>query len=171
MKNHGLEIERKFLLHRLPDDLDPKQGVVIRQGYLSDEGDRSVRLRQSGEQFFLTCKQGRGVVRREVEITIDQVQFEALWPLTESARVSKIRYRYPLADGLVAELDVFDDSLAPLQVVEVEFDEHERAMAFEVPGFFGPDVTTDARFLNSTLAREGLPAGWETLLVETSVSQ
>ena len=170
MSNSLLEIERKFLLRQLPDDLDRDSGVAIRQGYLCDAGNRSVRLRQRGEHYFLTCKKGVGIVRDEAEVEIDKAQFQTLWPLTDGARVCKVRYRYPLSNGLEAELDVFEQMHAPLKLVEVEFADSTQARTFKPLAFFGPDVTTDSRFLNATLAREGLPESWQALLDDAPAS-
>lgn len=164
MNANDLEIERKYLLRDMPGDLDESSGAAIRQGYLCDAGDSSVRIRQKSDVYYLTCKRGAGVVRQETEIEITAEQFEALWPATFDARVCKTRFRYALTDGLVAEIDVFEQAHAPLRVVEVEFPDAETADAFEPLSFFGPEVTTDPRFLNAALARDGLPVGWEKML-------
>lgn len=83
----SLEIERKFLVKRLPP-LDGARGVHLRQGYLS-VGVTEVRLREVGEAYCLTCKRGAGRTRTEVEVEITADQFNALWGLTEGARVEK----------------------------------------------------------------------------------
>ena len=63
------EIERKFLVRKLPRDLTTYPNNEISQGYLVslDDGTQ-VRLRKSGARFFLTFKRGAGSVREEREV-------------------------------------------------------------------------------------------------------
>src|SRR5215210_8301149 len=91
----GVEIERKFVLDRPPDRLDP--GEPIDQGYLAVAGDGvEVRIRRRGAATTLTVKSGPGMVRTEEEIAIEPGRFEALWPLTAGRRPSKRRHLVPL---------------------------------------------------------------------------
>src|SRR5205823_3075110 len=64
------EIERKFLLKRLPPNLRHFHSRTIEQGYLSVKTDRTqIRLRNSGRRPSLTINRGRneGLVVAEVE--------------------------------------------------------------------------------------------------------
>ena len=79
--------------------------------------------------------------------------------------ISKRRYLIPLehpgfkegfptppADySLTIELDVFEKSLAPLIIAEVEFPSIEEANAFTPPDWFDQDVTKDPAYHNSNL--------------------
>lgn len=151
-----LEIERKFLLSAAPPRMDKSSGTRIRQGYLCNTGQKSVRLRDKGGCFYLTCKAGIGIVRQEAETKITAAQFESLWPMTQGARLVKTRYLHPVGEW-TAEIDLFEDSLAPLMLVEVEFTNQQAAEAFTPPAYFGRDVTQDARYLNASLCVNGLP--------------
>ena len=90
------EIERKFLIAEPPDWLGNHPATELSQGYLVITGDIEVRLREADGRRVLTVKSGKGEVRRETEIGLDEPQFQALWPLTESARVAKRRHVVPL---------------------------------------------------------------------------
>jgi adenylate cyclase len=152
------EIERKFLIEEPPSWLDDHSAQELRQGYVALTDDTEVRLRATDGQRRLTVKRGHGEVRREEEIDLDEAQFGALWPLTESLRVSKRRHRVPLeGTELTAEVDVFAGELAGLVVAEVEFPSRERADAFEAPNWLGRELTGDARYETATLARAGRP--------------
>lgn len=151
------EIERKFLLRHLPRDLDKHVPVAIRQGYLMQCESREARVRQKGDQWLLTVKDGSGLTRREVEITLSPEQGAALWPLTEGQRVHKQRYVYPYQD-FVLEIDVFEEGLAPLHLCEIEFPSVEAARAFAPPAFLGAEVTEEPGYRNADLARRGLPS-------------
>lgn len=155
----GVEIERKFLVERVPSDLDAHPSYDLEQGYLAitDEG-VEVRIRQrDGAAALLTIKSGGGQERLEEEIEIDDRRFRALWPLTDGRRIQKTRYLIPIADALKIELDVYHGKLDGLRTAEVEFDTADAAGAFEPPSWFGPEVTDDQRYKNKRLATEGLP--------------
>ena len=152
------EIERKFLIEEPPDWLDDHPARELTQGYLAITGDAEVRVRKSDGEQVLTVKRGRGKVRRETEIELAAGQFEALWSLTESARVAKRRYLVPLENTeLTAEVDVFQGELEGLVVAEVEFGAEGRSAAFEPPAWFGRELTGDERYSTASLAQVGLP--------------
>jgi adenylate cyclase len=149
-----LEIERKFLVDRKPDELG--DGDRIEQGYLAigDDG-VEVRVRRRGDDMTLTIKSGPGMVRTEVEMTIDAERFEALWPLTEGRRLNKTRHLIPLAAGVTAELDVYTGAHEGLVTAEIEFPSVETSEAFDPPAWLGRDVTGDGDYANQALAMKG----------------
>ncbi len=150
------EIERKFLLDVLPNHISTYQCFHIEQGYISVALDGTeVRVRRKDTQCFLTVKKGNGGVREETEIEISASQFVALWPLTEGRRIEKNRYSF--AAGI--EVDVYQGTLAPLIVAEIEFDSLEGSKTYKVPPWFGKEVTDDNAYKNRTLALYGLPNG------------
>jgi adenylate cyclase len=149
------EIERKFLVDRLPQGLG--QGASIRQGYVALDDATEVRIRAKGDERTLTIKGGRGIERAEVELDITHVQFEELWELANGRTLTKARHEVPIESGL-AEVDIYDGSLAGLVVVEVEFHSMQAAEAFEPPDWFGAELTGDVRYSNARLAIGGAPA-------------
>jgi CYTH domain-containing protein len=152
-----MEIERKFLVVDMPATLKSMDGISIRQGYVDiADTDFELRLRQKGDRFYQTIKQGSGLVRQEYEIEITRDQFQSLWPLTEDRRIQKIRYKLPV-DDFICELDIFEERLEGLHLVEVEFETVELSSAFTPPPWFGDEVTDDRRYKNRQLATHGLP--------------
>lgn len=151
------EIERKFLVGATPADLECFPHEHIRQGYIAytREG-TEVRVRHKGGRFFETVKQGAGVRRAEVELSLSEEQFEALWPFTEGKRLEKVRYAIPY-DHLTIELDVYLGPLEGLCTAEVEFPSEEASEAFQPPSWFGREITEDPGYKNRTLAMHGLP--------------
>jgi adenylate cyclase len=146
------EIERKFLVRKLPDDLTSYPSNEISQGYLvSLEDGLQVRLRQSGDRYSLTFKRGSGSVREEREVELSGEQFNALWPATEGKRLAKTRYEIPHGDRTV-EIDVYHERHEGLVVAEVEFDDEDSAKNFRAPDWLGDDVTGDPRYSNQLLA-------------------
>lgn len=151
------EIERKFLLTKMPE-IVLESTTCIRQGYISKSRDSvEIRLRQKGDTFFITFKRGQGLVRDEAEIRIDEADFNHLWPLTQGRQVEKQRSKASLENGLVAEIDEFSGALAGLFLCEVEFSDEAQAGAFVPPQWFGADVTEDGRYKNKSLAENGIP--------------
>ena len=48
-------------------------------------------------------------------------------------------------------------ALAGLRVVEVEFSSEQESDGFQIPDWFGPEITGDQRYRNRELAVHGLP--------------
>ncbi len=145
----GTEIERKFYA-----DPEKRQGKRvgtkhIEQGYLADTGGTEIRLRRPGG--LLTLKNGHGTERFEWEVPLRAGDFEALWPSTEGARVTKVRDSYAWK-GLTIEIDRYEGALQGLVTAEVEFGSLDEARAFAPPSAFGPELTWDPRFKNRALA-------------------
>src|SRR6266853_2174377 len=148
------EIERKFLLKRLPEGLKQARRCVIAQGYLAAEpGGRHVRLRKKGKTASLTFKVGRGAHREEREIKLTPKQFAALWPATAGRRLRKVRYDIPWRN-LVIEIDVYRGKHAGLVVAEVEFPDLATCREFKPTPWFGREVTGQKRYSNVRLANE-----------------
>jgi len=148
------EIERKFLLKRLPEKLNRLRRYIIAQGYLAtDPAGRQVRLRKKGKTASLTFKVGRGAHREEREIKLSPKQFAALWPATAGRRLSKLRYEIPWKDLLI-EIDIYRGRHSGLVVAEVEFPDRATCRKFQPPPWFGREVTGEKRYSNVRLANE-----------------
>jgi adenylate cyclase len=152
MTTKHIEIERKFLVKTMPV-LSHAQKTYIHQGYITHSNDSvEVRLRQKDEQYFITVKSGSGMVRSERETSIEQKQFETLWPDTQGKRIEKHRWTGQLNTLETFELDVFMGELESLVLVEVEFSSIKEADDFQPADWFGREVTADKRYKNKALA-------------------
>ena len=144
------EIERKFLV---ADDSwrDGSTGVRIAQGYLSQDPDRTVRVRLAGENAWITIK-GRteGITRAEFEYGIPPEDARALLGLCLPSVIDKTRYKVRHG-GHMWEIDVFHGENGGLIVAEVELSEEGESP--EMPGWVGEEVSSDVRYFNSALAR------------------
>ena len=49
-----MEIEKKFLVRQLPDDLEQYEHSQIEQGYLNEKP--AIRIRKKGEEYWFTYK-------------------------------------------------------------------------------------------------------------------
>ena len=148
------EIERKFLVKRLPADLKKHRSRRIEQGYLAVNPDGTqARLRRAGAAWSLTVKRGRGVARHEWEIQLSQSQFQTLWPATKGRRLRKTRYDVPFGKFTI-EVDVYEATNQGLIVAEVEFENGDHCRRFQPPDWLGREVSGQTRYSNIQLARE-----------------
>ncbi len=147
-----IEIERKFLVNTALWHPDPALGIRYRQGYLSTDPERVVRVRTAGPEGFLTIK-GKtiGTERLEFEYEIPLEQADALLDhLCIRPLVEKVRYREQVGPR-VWEIDVFSGENAGLVVAEVELP--TASTEVELPPWAGREVSDDVRYFNSNLAR------------------
>lgn len=159
-----MEIERKYLVRQLPDDLEQYEHIEIEQAYLCTSP--TLRIRRMGDAYILTVKQNlrtelsSAIHNREEEFALTEQSYQHLLQKCDMGRVSKTRYRISLRrqqadgayEGLVAELDIFHGRHAGLMLVEVEFPNTQAANAFVPPSWFGDDVSADYHYRNSYLA-------------------
>lgn len=146
-----MEIERKYLIKTLPDNLDSFDCRILEQGYLNTSP--VVRIRRDNDKYELTYKSAGLMSRQEYNLPLDQQSYEHLLTKIDGRLIQKKRYMIPLDSELTAELDIFEGSLAPLMLVEVEFPTEEAANTFLPPEWFGEDVTFSGKYHNSYLSQ------------------
>lgn len=148
-----MEIERKFLIEDMEDlPFDPKGYPCrrIEQGYLCTEP--VVRIRRDNDEYFLTYKSKGLMIREEYNLPFTEKAYSHLRSKADGRIIEKTRYMVPLEDGLTLELDIFEGSLAPLILAEIEFPDEESARAYQPPQWLGEDVTFSTAYHNSTLS-------------------
>jgi len=125
--------------------------VEIKQGYLSVDPERVVRVRVAGEKAFLTIK-GKpvGIVRTELEYEIPKNEAEVLLKLCLDFPVEKIRFKEKIGE-LVWEIDIFKGENEGLIMAEVELaDENQNV---DLPDWVGDEVSSDSRYYNAWLSQ------------------
>lgn len=146
-----MEIERKFLIPVLPEDLKDYPCRRIEQAYLCTEP--VVRIRRQDDEYILTYKSAGMMAREEYNLPLTKEAYGHLKEKADGIVLSKTRYLIPLPEGLTIELDVFDAPYETLRLAEVEFSSIEQAEAFVPPAWFGEDVTYSGKYHNSVLSR------------------
>jgi len=141
-----MEIERKFLVKAIPDDLSSYPFSELTQAYLN----RSpvVRIRKADDAYELTYKGGGMMAREEYNLPLNQKAFEHLLEKADGRVITKRRYRIPYG-SYVIELDIFHGDQEGLVLAEVEFPSIEEAMTFRAPDWFAEDVTNRPEYHNS----------------------
>ncbi|HEY5653111.1 MAG TPA: CYTH domain-containing protein [Pontiella sp.] len=146
----GIEIERKFLVHDNTWQTASDNGVIVRQGYLVSDQDKTVRVRIIGENAFITIKGAtKGISRFEVEYEIPKNDAEEMLALCGNL-IEKTRYLVPYS-GMIWELDVFSGSNEGLVLAELELKSEDQV--FDLPAWAGEEVSGDSRYYNACLAR------------------
>jgi adenylate cyclase len=147
------EIERKFLLKNdtWRQEPDLQAPVLIRQGYLSCEAERTVRIRQKGTEAFLTIKgKAEGLKRLEFEYAIPVADAEQLFSLCVSPPLEKKRYLLP-AGELCWEIDEFLGVNQGLCLAELEMPSEDTP--FNKSSWLAEEVSQDFRYTNAYLAQ------------------
>ncbi|MDR2043634.1 MAG: CYTH domain-containing protein [Clostridium sp.] len=151
-----MEIERKYTVRSIPEDLSQYPCRRMEQAYLCTNP--VVRVRKEDSEYHLTCKGSGMLVREETSVPISEEAYCHLREKADGRIISKKRYLIPLEPDfregvpLTIELDVFDPPLAPLVMAEVEFPSLEAAEAFLPPDWFAEEVTYREEYHNSHMA-------------------
>ena len=147
-----MEIERKYLVRAVPEDLDAFPSSMLEQVYINFRP--AIRIRAyDGASWELTVK-GPGVLaHEELNLPLSEDAYRRLYEKRGGMPIRKRRYRIPLPPYTV-ELDVFE---SPVRFVmaEVEFPSVEEADAFVPPAWFGKEVTYNPSYKNTCLAQLG----------------
>lgn len=144
-----MEIERKFLVKYLPDLTNSKK-IIIEQAYLNLNPE--IRIRKENDKYFYTTKSSGDLVRRESNKEIDSLTYYKLKENIIGNIINKTRYLINYNNYLL-EIDIYEGFLEGLIVVEVEFETEEEAHLFEIPMFFGREITYESEYKNKNLSR------------------
>jgi adenylate cyclase len=151
----ALEIERKFRINTAAwQPCGP--GEALRQGYLNRDPARTVRIRTrrgpaGDHDAFITIKGATtGLSRGEWEYPVPLADADALLALCDGPLIEKTRYRQTVGQH-GWEIDVFAGLNAGLVIAEIELTAEDEV--FERPAWLGEEVSHDARYFNSALAR------------------
>ncbi len=156
-----MEIERKFLIEKLPDLSEAFDVWKIEQAYLADKP--TLRIRKKNDEYILTYKNRKKTdetgletvasVNEEIEIPLPESIYEHLLQKKMGHIVKKTRYLFRLDDDHKIELDIFEGRLEGLIMAEVEFTDVADANGFVPPAWFGKEVSGDKRYTNKNLSK------------------
>lgn len=149
----SLEIERKFLLKNKEFKKEAYQIKRIKQGYLNSNKNRTVRIRVTDENGFITIKgksNQAGTTRFEWEKEIEKSEAEKLLLLCEPSIIDKTRFLVKKANHIY-EVDEFYGDNNGLVVAEIELNSEDES--FERPTWLGKEVTGNKEYYNSSLSK------------------
>ena len=104
-----MEIERKYLIKKLPEDLAQYPHMEMEQAYLCTEP--VVRVRKEGEDYVLTYKSKGLMVREEYNLPLTKESYEHLLEKADGTVITKTRYRIPEKNGLTIERMFFTEDM------------------------------------------------------------
>ena len=178
----GIEIEKKFTVKKLPDDLEKYPMRVIEQGYLNVTP--AIRVRRQDNKYYMTYKRRKaaddngsseGIGQIEYNLPLDEDSYTHLVAKADGNVIRKKRYIIPINEdafdeafldknidikdslekgSIKIELDVFEAPFEGRILAEVEFPSEEAAAAYKPAGWFDSDVTGDYRYSNSQMSME-----------------
>ncbi|MDE6739459.1 MAG: CYTH domain-containing protein, partial [Lachnospiraceae bacterium] len=89
-----MEIERKFTVKKLPENLSQYPCHIIEQAYLNT--DPVVRIRRQDDDYYLTYK-GKGLMaREEYNLPLNEPSYYHLRDKADGNVISKKRYVIPI---------------------------------------------------------------------------
>jgi len=153
----AIEIERKFLVRDNSWRKFAASNVLIRQGYLSRDPERVVRIRRAGASSYLTIKSSFGKVasnallRTEFEysIPVEDADF-MLDRLCLLPVINKRRFKVIDDAQRVWEVDEFISPHPALMLAEIELTHSDDEIM--LPPWVGREVTHDQRYSNNNIA-------------------
>ena len=144
-----IEIERKFLIKNNTWKKYVSQSIIINQGYLNSEPERTVRVRVHGDQGILTIKgKNNNVTRAEFEYSVPLGDAQKMLLMCEQPLIQKTRHIVTV-DQHTWEIDIFEGENKGLQIAEIELQSEDEA--FTRPDWLGDEVSSDSRYYNSAL--------------------
>lgn len=157
------EIERKFLVKDQSWKAQVRTQAQLKQGYLSMDTERTVRIRCTNEKAFITVKgQSEGISRQEFEYKIpisDAIQMLGLCKLPP---VEKTRHTLKIGHK-TWEIDVFEGVNEGLVIAEVELTSESEK--FPVPSWAGKEVSDDPKYFNVQLVQNPYSTWWYRILI------
>jgi len=144
-----IEIERKFLIKN--ENWKPLgNGINIKQGYLSIDPERVVRVRIANDKAFITIKgKPNGIVRTELEYEIPKYEAEIMMRMCLNFPVEKTRFKEEI-NNMIWEIDFFEGLNKGLVMAEIEMDDENQKI--DLPDWIGEEVSLDRRYYNSYLS-------------------
>ncbi|MCR5667118.1 MAG: CYTH domain-containing protein [Eubacterium sp.] len=152
-----MEIERRFLIDKLPDNLKDYPFRQITQGYLNTFP--AIRVRKDNDKYYMTYKGNAlpgSLAVEEYNLLLNKESYDHLLSKADGYVISKKRYLIP-DQGFTIELDVFEGVHAPLIIAEVEFSSDEEASLYQPPSWLGRELTGQKGYSNSYLSRHTRP--------------
>ena len=153
-----MEIERKFKVLKLPNNIEKYEKAEIEQGYLCIKP--TVRIRKNNNTYTLNYKykdknivEQKAIQNIEYEMPLTKDNYEHLLSKVDNHMIIKTRYKVPIENELIAEIDVFHGNLEGLIFSEVEFKNISDSENFEKPEWMGEDISFDKRYDNTLLSR------------------
>lgn len=148
----AIEIEKKFLIKRIPTD-QIIRSESIKQGYIVSDKKKVIRVREKGDDYYITIKGNKiGISRFEFEYKIPRSDaIELFENFCEIGLIEKTRH-YVQYCGHTWEIDEFHAENQGLIVAEIELNSEDEE--FNIPSWVSEEVTSESKYYNMNLTIE-----------------
>lgn len=138
-----MEFKRKFLLENLPLGIDKFSKLEMEKCFISY--DPKLEIKKINNTFYIT----KGNDTLEVQkINADTYNF--LLSFVPNNRINKTKYFVPISAKLTAIIDVYANDLKTVKII---FENESEMINFNVPNWFGTEITNNIEFQGSNLVK------------------
>ncbi len=147
------EIERKYAIKYLPEDIKIEKIQKIEQVFIYRDENTHIRIRKienKQETKYVYTVKTKGDIeydnsyqigqKYEIESNITKEMYEQLLPRKISNKITKTRIVVPIHNNLKVEIDMYYDYLQGFLTAEVEFPDEEQANLFSKPDWLGEEI-------------------------------
>lgn len=146
-KGGKVEIERRFLVKSIPENLEQYKNSELVSGFVIIGDHEYYRVRRSDESYSMTYKKGTGLARTEIEMPITKEMFESFWKITKPEHRSEKRRYYISYEGHTMELSVYQGALKGFVNAEIELSRENEKLV--LPDWIGPEITDNNMLTNN----------------------
>ena len=155
-----IEIEKKYRVKKLPENLNDFEHITIEQSYINNGGS-PIRIRK-----FISANTHKYIISKKARIKEGSFEFvennlelpeevyQGLLEFKEGRTIIKTRYKIPLQDGLKLDLDVFHGFFEGVCVAEIEYESVQQANDYKVPAWLGEELTNAKKLANVYMATQ-----------------
>ncbi len=149
------EIERKYAVNYLPENLEITDIVDIEQAFIYKDAKTVIRIRKicnkksNTIEYIYTVKTKGDIAYHkdstvanayEIESYIQEEEFNKLIKNKISSIIRKTRMIIPIENNLKVEMDIYKDYLQDFITAEVEFPNEDIAKKFQKPEWLGEEM-------------------------------
>ena len=148
------EIERKYAVDEIPDDLKIEKIIDIEQAFIYRDNNTIIRIRKIKDRKEKTIKyiytvKTKGDIqydsydigkKYEIETSISKEEYEELIQKKISNNINKTRIIVPIDENLKVEIDIYYEYLDGLLTAEIEFPSEEIARTYKEPTWLGKEL-------------------------------
>jgi CYTH domain-containing protein len=149
----ALEIERRYLVNvEIWKKLLKPPGLLVRQGYVCNQPEKTVRVRMIGQNAWIAIKgasSNGGRIRSEFEYTIPADDARDIFVSIPMHKIAKLRFEI-VYHGKQWVVDEFLDENEGLIIAEIELKDANDTV--ELPPWTDIEVTGDRKYYNAFLS-------------------
>lgn len=145
-----VELERKFLVKKLPD-LNNIKPINYERYFLSDDIEKQIRLQKKGDNCEIENK--TKLNDKEYKKTKENISKERFIELSKECDRYIIRDSYLINEDPNVTIKIYKEKYEGLMRIEIEFNNIEEYNNFEIPEWLGNEITNTKIGLDAKLIK------------------